>query len=71
MLFIQGEIVMRLLSIRQVKEMVLYSLQHITRLENAGQIPKRVQLGSNRVGRVEREVFDWLEERLARCEQPN
>ena len=45
MLFILGEIVMRLLSKRQVKEMVLYSPQHIARLEKAGQFPKRVQLG--------------------------
>jgi prophage regulatory protein len=71
MLFIQGEIVMRLLSKRQVKEMVLYSPQHIARLEKAGQFPKRVKLGSNRVGWVEREVLDWLEVRLARREQPN
>ena len=27
--------------------------------------PKRVQLGLNRVGWVEREVLDWLEQRLA------
>jgi prophage regulatory protein len=71
MLFILGEIVMRLLSKRQVKEMVLYSPQHIARLEKAGQFPKRVQLGLNRVGWVEREVLDWLEERLARRELPN
>ncbi len=61
---------MRLLSKSQVKEMVLYSPQHIARLEKAGQFPKRVKLGSNRVGWVEREVLDWLEERLARREQP-
>ncbi len=33
MLFIHGDIVMRLLSKRQFKEMVLYSPQHIARLE--------------------------------------
>ncbi|MGB7271056.1 MAG: AlpA family phage regulatory protein [Albidovulum sp.] len=71
MLFIQGEIVMRILSKRQVKELVLYSPQHIARLEKAGQFPLRVRLGSNRVGWVEREVLDWLEERLARREIPN
>lgn len=51
---------MKLLSKRQVKEMVLYSPQHIARLEAAGQFPKRVQLGVNRVGWVEEEVLDWL-----------
>jgi len=68
MLFYQGEIVMRILSKRQVKELVLYSPQHIARLEKAGQFPKRVQLGPNRVGWVESEVLDWLEQRLAQRE---
>ncbi|MFL4468497.1 helix-turn-helix transcriptional regulator [Tateyamaria armeniaca] len=56
---------MRILSKRQVKELVLYSPQHIGRLEKAGQFPKRVQLGPNRVGWLESEVLDWLNERLA------
>lgn len=56
---------MRILSKRQVTELVLYSPQHIARLEKAGQFPKRVQLGSNRVGWVEAEVLEWLEARLA------
>ncbi|WP_167647444.1 helix-turn-helix transcriptional regulator [Mameliella alba] len=59
---------MRILSKRQVKELVLYSPQQIARLEKAGQFPKRVQLGVNRVGWVEAEVLNWLEERLARRE---
>jgi prophage regulatory protein len=57
---------MRLLSKRQVKEMVLYSPQHIARLEAAGQFPKRVQLGANRVGWVEDEVLDWLQQKIDR-----
>ncbi len=55
---------MRILSKKALKELVLYSPQHIARLEKAGQFPKRVQLGSNRVGWVEDEVLDWLEVRL-------
>lgn len=55
---------MRILSKRDLKEMVLYSPQHIARLEKMGQFPKRVQLGSNRVGWVESEVLDWLTEKL-------
>jgi prophage regulatory protein len=65
MLFNLEIIVMRILSKRQLKELVLYSPQHIARLEKAGKFPKRIQLGPNRVGWVEREVLDWLEERLA------
>ena len=66
MLFNQGELAMRILSKRQVQELVLYSPQHIARLEKAGQFPKRVQLGPNRVGWVESEVLEWLEDRLGR-----
>jgi len=33
---------MRILSKRQLKELVLYSPQHIARLEKVGQFPKRV-----------------------------
>ncbi len=70
MLFNHGEIVMRILSKRQVKELVLYSPQHIARLEKAGLFPKRVQLGPNRVGWVEAEVLDWLNQRLEQREEP-
>ena len=56
---------MKILSKKQLKELVLYSPQHIARLEKAGLFPKRVQLGPNRVGWVEAEVMEWLEQRLA------
>ncbi|SMY08069.1 helix-turn-helix transcriptional regulator [Flavimaricola marinus] len=55
---------MRILSKKQVKELVLYSPQHIARMEKAGTFPKRIQLGPNRVGWVEDEVLDWLQPRL-------
>ena len=61
--------VMRILSKRQLKELVLYSPQHIARLEKAGQFPKRVQLGACRVGWVEEEVMDWLRQRIARRDE--
>ncbi|WP_341271323.1 helix-turn-helix transcriptional regulator [Pseudaestuariivita atlantica] len=60
----QGDIVMRILSKRELKELVLYSPQHVARLEKAGQFPKRVQLGPNRVGWIEDEVLDWLRIRV-------
>ena len=68
MLFNLGEIEMRILSKRQLREMVLYSPQHVARLEKAGTFPKRIQLGPNRVGWVEDEVLNWLQERLDRRE---
>jgi prophage regulatory protein len=62
---------MRILSKRQVRELVLYSPQHIARLEKAGEFPKRIQLGPSRVGWVESEVLGWLEERIKRREETN
>lgn len=55
---------MRIISKRQLKEMIPYSMQHIARLEKAGQFPKRVQLGPNRVGWIESEVLDWIQKRM-------
>ena len=55
---------MRFLSSKQVKEYVLYSLTHINRLEKAGKFPKRVRLGVNRIGYVESEIIEWLEEKV-------
>ena len=55
---------MRMLSKKQVRELVLYSPAHIARLEAAGKFPKRVQLGPSRVGWVDEEVLDWLNERI-------
>ena len=59
---------MRILSKKALKELVLYSPQHVARLEKAGLFPKRVQLGLNRVGWVNSEVLDWLELRLGNRE---
>lgn len=55
---------MRMLSKKQVREKVLYSPAHVARLEAAGKFPKRVQLGPSRVGWLEQEIDDWLNERI-------
>jgi prophage regulatory protein len=65
---------MRIVSKRQLKDLVLYSPQHIQRLENAGQFPKRVRLGNGprgRVGWIEGEVLDWLKAKIAARTIPN
>ena len=56
---------MRILSKKDLRALVLYSPAHIDRLEKAGRFPKRVQLGPCRVGWVESEVLDWLQERIS------
>ena len=58
---------LRLLSKKQVKELVLYSYAHIDRLEKAGHFPKRVRLSRYRTGRVgwlEAEVIAWIDSKL-------
>jgi prophage regulatory protein len=55
---------MKLLSKKQLREKVLYSINHITRLEQAGRFPKRIRLGDNRVGWLESEVEDWIMQKL-------
>ncbi len=55
---------MRILSKKQVKDLVLYSPQHVARMEKAGTFPKRIRLGPNRVGWVEAEILDWIQHRL-------
>jgi prophage regulatory protein len=67
MLPIKGSFAMKLLSKRQLKELVLYSSQHIQRLENANRFPRRVRLGNgprSRVGWIESEVMEWLRLRI-------
>lgn len=62
---------MRILSKRQLRELVLYSPQHVARLEKAKAFPKRIQLGQCRVGWIEQEVLDWLAERITRRDTPD
>ena len=56
---------MKLLSVKAVREKVCYSPQHIARLEKAGKFPKRVRLGQARVAWVEAEIDEWINERIA------
>ena len=58
----------RLLSKKQVKDIVLFSYAHIERMEKAGRFPKRVRLSHHprgRCGYVETEIFEWLQARIA------
>lgn len=52
---------------KELRQIVLYSPQHIARLEAAGRFPRRVRLGNGpraRVGWVKQEVQDWLQKRI-------
>jgi len=55
---------MKLLSKKEVREKVVYSIQHFTRLEQAGRFPKRIVLGQNRVAWLESEIDDWIADKV-------
>ena len=60
---------MKFLSKKEVKALTLYSDAHRARLEDAGQFPKRVRLGTGRyarVGYVESEVFEWMQQKISK-----
>ncbi len=56
----------QLIDKRELTRLVKYSPQHIARLEKAGQFPKRIRLGQNRVAWLLTEIEEWIDERLQR-----
>jgi prophage regulatory protein len=48
----------------EITDSIPYSPNHIRRLENAGNFPKRVRIGGNRVAWLRHEVEDWLRQRV-------
>ena len=56
----------QLIDKRELTRLVKYSPQHIARLEKAGQFPKRIRLGQNRVAWLLSEIEEWIEIRLQR-----
>jgi len=56
----------RLIDKKELTKLVKYSAQHIARLEKAGEFPKRLKLGQNRVAWLLDEVENWIEVRIQR-----
>jgi len=57
---------MMLLNFNELKSKkgIPYTRVHIGRLENKGQFPKRVKIGSNRVGWVEQEIDAMIQAKM-------
>jgi prophage regulatory protein len=55
----------RLITKRELCQVVPYTPQHILRLEKEGKFPRRVQVGPNRVAWLESEVEAWVAARVA------
>ncbi len=61
----------RIITGRELREMVRYSLMQIWRLERDGRFPKRIKLGPGRVGWSLREVQGWIAARKAERDKKN
>ena len=55
---------LRLITKKELRELVPYTPQHIHRLEKAGRFPQRLQLGPNRVGWRLSDIEAWINARL-------
>ncbi len=53
----------RILDKKALRELIPYTSQHIQRLEDAGNFPKRIWLGPARVGWYLSEVLTWMADR--------
>lgn len=51
---------LRIITKKELRELVPYTPQHIHRLEKAGRFPKRLQLGPNRVGWRLTDIEAWI-----------
>lgn len=61
---------LKILRKQEVCERVGYSGMHLSRLEKAGDFPKRIQVGPQRVGWLESEINEWIEGRAALRDTP-
>jgi prophage regulatory protein len=55
----------RIITKKELRLMVPYTVQHIARLEKAGRFPKRIIIGPRRVAWRLSDIEAWLNERAA------
>ena len=51
----------RIIDAKELKTIIPYSSMHVWRLEKEGKFPKRIPIGTNRVGWSLNEVHQWIE----------
>ncbi|PWG68046.1 hypothetical protein DF186_25900, partial [Enterococcus hirae] len=54
----------RLLTMKEVLELIPYSQPHIYRLIKEGKFPKQIRLGPNKVAWFEADILKWLEDKI-------
>lgn len=63
----------RIISWKELKDLVPYCRQHLSRLEKEGLFPQRLRLGNgprSRVGWMEPEVLEWVQQRVRERDKP-
>lgn len=55
---------LRVVTQKELRQLVPYTPQHIRRLEKAGKFPRRMKLGQNRVGWRLLDIEAWLTARM-------
>ena len=50
----------RIITKKELRQIVPFSPQHILRLEKLGRFPRRIQIGTRRVGWRLAEIENWL-----------
>ena len=55
----------KLVTAKELSAKIPYSTVHVWRLEQKGEFPRRIHLGSNRVAWLEPEILEWIERKLA------
>ena len=63
--FAMSDVLPRVITRKELRQLVPYTPQHIHRLEKKGEFPKRIKIGKRRVGWWLHEVLAWLAERSA------
>ena len=53
-----------IISDEEVRSRIPYSSVQIWRKENAGEFPRRVKLGANRIGWIESEIENWIASKI-------
>lgn len=53
----------RVITKKELRLLVPYTPQHISRLEKAGKFPKRIRIGERRVGWWLHEIMAWIDQR--------
>jgi prophage regulatory protein len=51
---------LRVISWRELSEVIPFTRQHVLRLEKAGKFPRRIRLGTRRVGWLYSEIESWI-----------